>query len=153
MNVFDIMTTNPITIRLNASLGEALQLMEEHDFKHIPVLSLEGHLIGILSDRDCRQALNSPYILRERWQDEALISQLQVRAMMSPAPIIIEPNASAAEAARLMLTHQIGCLPVMRGESLVGIVTRSDILVAFMTMHERYEELIQHLDKKRLNTH
>lgn len=153
MNVLDIMTANPITIKLNASLGEALELMEMHDFKHLPVLSLEGHLVGILSDRDCRQALNSPYTLRERWQDEVLITQLQVRAMMSPAPIIIEPNASAAEAARLMLTHQVGCLPVMRGESLVGIVTRSDILVAFMTMHERYESLIHHLDKDRTNSY
>ena len=60
---------------------------------------------------------------------------------MSPAPIMIEPDATATEAARLMLTHRIGCLPVMRGETLVGIITRSDILIAFMTLQRRFENL------------
>jgi len=92
------------------------------------VLSKEGHLIGIISDRDCRTALNSPHIMRERWQDEELANNLPIRAMMTPAPIVAE------EAARLMLSNQISCLPVMRDETLVGIITRSDILAAFMTL-------------------
>lgn len=136
MNVLDIMTSKPIVIRLDASLRDALQTMENHDIKHLPVVSEHGHLVGVVSDRDCRLALNSPYIMRERWQDEELAEHLQVRAIMTPAPIIIEPDEPAAEAARLMLAHQIGCLPVMRAETLVGIVTRSDILMAFMNMHK-----------------
>lgn len=139
MNVLDIMTANPITIRLEKTLRDALETMEQHNCKHLPVLSAGGHLVGVLSDRDCRYALNSPFIMREKWQDEALINTLQIRAVMSAAPIIVEPSAPAAEAARLMLSHRIGCLPVMRGETLIGIVTRSDILVAFMNMQRRYE--------------
>lgn len=142
MNVIDIMTVKPTTIRLDASLGQAIQLMGDHEFKHLPVVGMDGHLVGIISDRDCRRALNSPFILRERWQDEELTGKLHVRAVMTPAPIIIEPDAPAVEAARLMLTHQIGCLPVMRAETLVGIITRSDILMAFMTLVERYEHAL-----------
>lgn len=142
MNVLDIMTANPVTIRLDKSLREALELMEQHNCKHLPVMSAQGHLIGVISDRDCRHALNSPFVVRERWQDESLVSKLEVRQVMSPAPIIVEPDAPASEAARLMLTHKIGCLPVMRSETLVGIITRSDVLAAFMNIHRRYESIV-----------
>ena len=137
MNVGDIMTEKPVTIDQNRTLHEALELMEKVGCHHLPVMGFNGHLIGILSDRDCRTALNSPYILREKWQDETLINKLLVRAMMTPAPIIVEPSAPASEAARLMLNHHISCLPVMRSETLIGIITTSDILIAFMTQSER----------------
>lgn len=141
MNVVDIMTASPVTIRLERPLREALELMEQHVCKHLPVLSAGGHLVGVISDRDCRHALNSPFIMRAKWQDEALINTLQVRVVMTAAPIIVEPGAPATEAARLMLTHRIGCLPVMRGETLIGIVTRSDILVAFMNLQRHYDSI------------
>jgi acetoin utilization protein AcuB len=126
------MTRNPATIQTTSSLRKALELMEKISCHHLPVLNAEQHLIGIVSDRDCRTALNSPYVMRERWQDEELIDQLQVRMIMTPAPIVVPPEANAAEAARLMLDNKISCLPVMRDETLVGIITRSDILTAFM---------------------
>ena len=141
MNVVDIMTADPTTILPDATLRHALNLMQEHHFMHLPVLSKNKHLVGVISDRDCRQALNSPYILHEKWQDEALLDKLDVRTFMTPAPIIVEPDAPATEATRLMLTHTIGCLPVMRAETLVGIITRSDILVAFMKMYNKIEML------------
>jgi len=142
MNVVDIMTANPSTIRADKSLRKALELMQSQKIKHLPVISRQGHLLGVLSDRDCRHALNSPFVMRKRWQDEELTIRVQVRSVMTPAPIIIEPHAPADEASRLMLEHRIGCLPVMRGETLVGIITRSDILVAFMNIHRHYEALM-----------
>lgn len=124
-------------MRLETSLHEALEIMERLSCHHLPVLGMNGHLIGILSDRDCRTALNSPHTLRERWQDEELATNLPVRAMMTPAPIVIAPEAAAEDAAQMMLKNQISCLPVMRDETLVGIVTRSDILLAFMHLTKR----------------
>ncbi|GAB4345701.1 MAG: hypothetical protein Kow00117_23110 [Phototrophicales bacterium] len=141
MNVIDIMTRSPKTIRHDATLREALELMEEVGCRHLPVLSREKHLVGIISDRDCRLALNSPHIMRERWQDEAIINQTRVASIMSPAPIIVESDVPAAEAARLMLIHRISALPVMRGETLIGIVTTSDILAAFMTLEKKLAAL------------
>lgn len=144
MNVIDIMTANPVTIRPDKPIRLALERMAATHCKHLPVMSQQGHLIGILSDRDCRHALNSPFTTRESWQKDPLAEQLLVRDVMTAAPIVIEPHSPAAEAARLMLTHRIGCLPVMRVETLIGIVTRSDVLVAFMNVYRRYEALLHH---------
>jgi CBS domain-containing protein len=137
MNVSEIMTPRPVTINQDKTLRDALNLMEEIGCHHLPVTGFDSHLVGILSDRDCRTALNSPYVLRERWQDDELVNTLLVRAMMTPAPIVVEPDAPVAEATRLMLRNHINCLPVMRSETLVGIITTSDILIAFMRMTTR----------------
>jgi CBS domain-containing protein len=132
MNVSEIMTHKPATISPYSSLRQALELMEKVECHHLPVISSSGHLVGILSDRDCRTALNSPFIFRERWQDEQLIDSVLIRNIMTSAPIVTEPNAFVGEAARLMLENHINCLPVMRGETLVGILTSSDILAAYV---------------------
>lgn len=136
MNVADIMTDKPVTISYNATLREALELMQTIGCQHLPVLDSESHLIGILSDRDCRKALQMPELNPEQWAATELVDHLKVRSLMTPAPIVTEPNTSASEAARLMLKHHISCLPVMRSETLVGIVTKSDLLVAFMRIHD-----------------
>lgn len=141
MNVLDIMTAKPVTIGLNSPLREAIETMQKVGCKHLPVVGEGGHVLGIISDRDCRMALNSPFTMRERWQDEALVNTLLVRAVMTPAPITVEPDMPAMQAAQLMLSHRIGCLPVMRGETLVGIITRSDVLMAFINIQKRYLSL------------
>jgi len=140
MNVSDIMTERPATVRLHSTVREVLDLMEQIGCHHMPVLNTVNHLIGIISDRDCRLAMNSPYIMRERWQDEELVNNLTARMIMIPAPIVIQPEANAEDAAKLMLTRRISCLPVMRDETLVGIVTRSDILMAFIGQREREKQ-------------
>ena len=140
MNVSDIMTERPATVRLHSTLREVLNLMEQIGCHHVPVLNTENHLIGIISDRDCRLAMNSPYIMRERWQDEELVNNLSARMIMIPAPIVVPPEANAEDAAKLMLQRRISCLPVMRDETLIGIVTRSDILMAFIGQRERLKQ-------------
>ena len=118
MNVSDIMTTKPATILQDDSLDVALDRMDQAGCHHLPVLSGDGHLVGILSDRDCRKALNLPLIYRDHWKDQDMAEQISVRSLMSPAPIIVEPDAPAEEAVRLMLVNRIGSLPVMRSETL-----------------------------------
>ncbi len=137
MNVSDIMTAKPASIHQDGTLHQALELLEQHHCRHLPVLNSEAQLVGILSDRDCRTALDSPHILREHWQNEQLANNLRVRTIMTPAPIVVEPDAEADEAARLMLNNQISCLPVILAETLVGIITTSDIMIAFMEIYRR----------------
>lgn len=142
MNLIDIMTQNPKTVRSNQSLRAALLLMDEYHIHHLPVLSQNGHhLVGILSDRDCRLAINSPFLNADHWNNADLIRQIQVRNAMTTAPIVIESNTPITKAASLMLNYQIGCLPVMRSETLIGIITRSDILIAFISLERHYQEL------------
>ena len=137
MNVSEIMTARPVTIHQDGLLRQALELLEQCQCRHLPVMNNHGQIVGILSDRDIRTALNSPHTLRERWQDEKLIDSVSVRAIMTPAPIVIEPNATVDDATRLMLDHRISCLPVMLGETVVGILTTSDILAAFLELSRR----------------
>jgi CBS domain-containing protein len=143
MNVSDIMTLHPTTIASEVTLAEAVNVMREVGCHHLPVISAQKHLIGILSARDCEQALGESLEKSGPVVNLALANAVPVSMVMTPAPIIVESDASAHEAARLMLEHYIGCLPVMRGETLIGIITRSDLLMAFMaltkrTMHQPY---------------
>jgi acetoin utilization protein AcuB len=148
MIVADMMTSKPITIHQGKPLRVALEILEANNFHHLPVMNSEGQLVGILTRRDIRAALKSPFILREAWQNEAAITQLPVRAIMTPAPIVVEPEADADEAARLMLVNHISCLPVVRSETVVGIITTSDILSAFRRLYRKMrafeESPVQH---------
>lgn len=137
MRVVDIMTPKPVTIDQDRSLRAALELMDGLPCHHLPVTGHDGHLVGILSARDCRSALNAPLLLREQWEEDSAADSLRVRALMTPAPIIVEPDAPVVEAVRLMLQNYISSLPVMRAETLVGIVTTSDVLIAFMHLAEQ----------------
>jgi acetoin utilization protein AcuB len=141
MNVSDMMTQNPVTIDKSSPLHTALQAMSDIGCHHLPVTSKHGHVVGILSDHDCRRALNWPHLWKEGWQNETVTWELFVYQFMTPAPIVVEPDTPADEAARLMLVNHISCLPVMRAETLVGIVTTSDLLVAFMTLSRREKSL------------
>ena len=137
MNVYDVMTVHPGVILPKAPLAEALDQMRALGCHHLPVISAEQHLIGILSFYDCQRALGDLLKGIEQPQNEKLARETCVASAMTPAPIVVEPDTSADEAARLMLEHVIGCLPVMRGETLVGIITRSDLLMAFMNLSQK----------------
>ena len=134
MRVSDMMTLNPETIKPEATLHDALKLMESCGSRHLPVVNDEGQLVGIVSDRDCRLALNSPTALRYTWQDEEVTQRTSVMAMMTPAPITIEKDAPIQQAAEMMLTNHISALPVCDNDRLIGIVTSSDLLRQLMNM-------------------
>lgn len=139
MNVCELMTANPITVIVDETLRAALEKMDHHQIHHLPVLSRSHHLIGILSDRDCRRALQKPFTERAYWQEE-VVERILVRDVMTTAPITISDASTTHEAARLMLLHHIGCLPVMRDETLVGIITRSDVLMAYVQQGYRHQQ-------------
>ena len=136
MQIADIMTRNPMTIRSDQTLREALKIMEQNEFHHLPVLSEARHLVGIITDRDCRLALRLPDVVHEYWKDNATVDDLTVGDVMTVAPIVVEPDTLIVQAAQTLLMNYVSCLPVMLGETLVGIVTISDILIAFVKMYQ-----------------
>jgi acetoin utilization protein AcuB len=89
-------------------------------FRRVPVVQ-DGTLIGILTDRDLRQYVG----VEER---------TRVEAAMTETPLTIAPTATVEEATQLMLKHQLSGLPVLENGQLVGIITTSDILKAFLEM-------------------
>jgi CBS-domain-containing membrane protein len=71
-----------------------------------------------------------------------VVERIIVRDVMTTAPITISDLSSTYEAARLMLLHHIGCLPVMRDETLVGIITRNDLLMAYVQLGRQSQRFI-----------
>jgi acetoin utilization protein AcuB len=133
MIVKDIMSPNPVTVNPRDTLRVAIEKMAMVGCRRLPV-TVEDRLVGIVADMDVREALNSPIILRERWQDEELMDHATVEACMTPDPISVSPETLAVEAARLMRDRKIGGLPVMDGDKLVGIVTETDLLDALIKL-------------------
>ncbi len=134
--VADIMTHHPVTIEPTATLKEAVRLMVEGGFRRLPVVDQEGRLIGIVTDRDIRLATDSPVVLHERSQHEYHITHVVVESCMTPDPIAVKPATPVADVIRLMQERKIGGLPVVMGDQLVGVVTETDVLDAFLAFLE-----------------
>jgi CBS domain-containing protein len=133
MKVQDIMTTGPITVPLDMPVLDARQLMVKHRIRHL--LVTDGRrLMGIVTDRDIRLNLPSPATSLSVWEVNYLLARLTVESVMTGSVIIVEPERDAIEAARIMLEHKIGALPVVDAGAMVGIVTETDVLRAFVAM-------------------
>jgi acetoin utilization protein AcuB len=133
MKVQDIMTTPAVTVGLDMPVLEARQVMERQRIRHLPVTD-GGRLMGIVTDRDIRLNMPSPATSLSVWEINFLIAKLTVGSVMRRAVITIDAQRDAAEAARIMLDHKIGALPVVDGGVVVGIVTETDMLRAFATL-------------------
>ena len=131
MNVNDLMTVCPITVRPETPVLEARQVMVDKRIRHL--LVTEGpRLLGILTDRDIRLNLPSPATSLSVWEINYLLARLTAGSVMTKGVITIGPERDARDAALLMLDHRIGALPVVDGGTLVGIVTETDLLRAFV---------------------
>jgi len=128
LRVSDLMTLEPDTISPETSLLEVVDRLKADGCRQLPVLDEDGHLVGIITDRDIRLAMNSPLVLHESSQDLALLSATTVGSVMTPRPVTVAPNTPAAQAAKILSTYKFGALPVMDGDVLVGIVTVTDFL-------------------------
>ncbi|MDT8307532.1 MAG: CBS domain-containing protein [Anaerolineae bacterium] len=131
-SVKELMTPCPDTIHVGATLRLVLQRMKQDNCRQLPVLDDEQRLVGIITDRDVRLAMNSPLILRERWQDETLLDSLTAESCMTAEPVSVGPQTPAHEAAEMLATYKFGALPVVDGAELVGILSVTDILRAFV---------------------
>ena len=121
---------NPVTISPEASFFEARNLIHEKGIRHLPVIDKNGKLVGIVTDRDIREAAPSDATLLSVQELNYLLGKLKVSAFMTPKDklMTISPDALIEEAIQLMHDHKIGCLPVVEGDKLYGIFTETDAL-------------------------
>lgn len=132
MHVKELMTASPITVPLDMPVIDAKELMARKRFRHL--LVVDGtRLAGIVTDRDIKLNMPSPATSLSVWEVNYLLARLTVGSVMTTTVITVEPARDAREAARIMLDHKIGALPVVDGEEIVGIVTESDFVRAFVT--------------------
>jgi len=125
------MKANPITVGPQDSFRHAMNLIRQRGIRHLPVME-GGRLVGIVTDRDVRQASPSAATSLEIHELHYLLEKIKIRDIMTSEVVTATPEMPIEAAARLMLTHRIGSLPVLRGVALVGIITETDILSAFV---------------------
>ncbi|MGZ3535044.1 MAG: CBS and ACT domain-containing protein, partial [Thermodesulfobacteriota bacterium] len=121
---------NPVTIGPDASFYEARNLIHEKGVRHLPVIDKNNVLVGIVTDRDIREAAPSDATLLSVQELNYLLGKLKVSSFMTPKDklITISPDTIIEEAVQLMHDHKIGCLPVLEGGKLYGLFTETDAL-------------------------
>jgi acetoin utilization protein AcuB len=122
MRVGQIMHKKPITITPDKRVGQALQLMQKQNIRHLPVVK-DDDMVGWITSRQLREVLLA-----------SMLEVITVGDVMIEAPISVSPDTSVEEAARLVYEHKIGGMPVMEGDKLVGVITTMDLLAAFLSM-------------------
>lgn len=123
MIVETIMQTNIITVHSDCSVQDAIRIMEENQIRHLPILE-NKELVGIVSERDLRPFFPAPLT----GSKEEMCSGIKVGEVMQTNLITVHPLDFIEEAARMIYEHKIGCLPVVRQDRLVGIITQLDVL-------------------------
>ncbi len=121
MKVKNWIHKQPITVNRMALLQEAVHLMKQHNIRHLPVVDDDGDLVGFVTESDLRQ-----------FSFPSMIEEIPVHQVMVTNPRTIDANSSIEEAARIIHDKKIGGLPVLDNGRLVGVITASDLLSAFI---------------------
>lgn len=133
MLVKDWMTPNPITVTADTSYFDAYTLLKEGNFRRLPVMSL-GHLIGIVTDRNLKEATPSNATSLSADELNSVLGPLSVKDIMTKPVLTVEPEDAIESAALLMDERKISGLPVVKNGKVLGILTTTDILRAFVTI-------------------
>jgi CBS domain-containing protein len=128
--VRDMMTSEVTTLRHNDALVIADDVMRLGRIRHMPVLDDDGGLVGVVSQRDLFRGALARALGYGTHAQQKLLGQLVVKEVMTTDPITIQPDAPIAEAATRMMEQKIGCLVVMDGERLAGVLTEGDFVKA-----------------------
>jgi len=132
MLVKDRMTSHPLTVMPDTSFTDAFQIIREKGIRHLPVVDKKGNLIGIVTQKDLLQASPSSATTLTVFEMNYLLVNLPIREVMTSPAISVPEDMPIEEAARIMVEKDIGCLPVLRNDELVGVITDADIFKAFV---------------------
>lgn len=132
MFVGNRMSKNPVTATPQESLSQAQKKMQAGGFRRVPVVS-DGKIVGIITERDMRAHIG-------------YLDQTRINGVMTEKLLTVRRSTTLEEAAQMMLRHKIGGLPVVEEGQLVGIITTSDILKAFLDVIGAAEETSTRID-------
>lgn len=138
LSVAEIMTAQPYTLSPDDSLAKARELMAQHHIRHIPVVSGDGCLVGVVTQRDVLAAADSS-VLPDQPAHQAEERYVALSSVMTSPVQTVDENASLRGTAMHMQKNKLGCLPVMRDERLVGIITDSDFVAVAINLMEQME--------------
>jgi acetoin utilization protein AcuB len=123
MKIQSLMIPDPITITADASISDAIELMKINSIRHLPVISEGNVLEGFLTLADLKQGLIP-----------SMLGDLTLKDLIIKEPITVDPDAEIETAAQLIYKHKIGGIPVVKDGRVMGIITATDILRAFIDM-------------------
>jgi acetoin utilization protein AcuB len=139
MPVQDWMSKDLITIDEDTSIMKASKVMKQNDIQHLPVLK-KGRLVGIISDRDLKDATPSKATTLDIHEMYYLLDKIVVKSLMAKKLFTIAPDETVEKAAAVMLKHHVSALPVVDADrALAGIITKGDIFRAFVSVSGIYQ--------------
>ncbi|MBM3223354.1 MAG: CBS domain-containing protein [Candidatus Tectomicrobia bacterium] len=136
MQVRTIMSTDVEVVDRNDHLRLVEERMAARKIRHLPVVD-QGDMVGLITQRDLFKATMSSTMGYGEKAQQAYLQSVRVKEIMVYPVLTISPEASVAEAAELFMQKGIGCLPVLEGEQLVGIVTKTDLLRCLHDLQSR----------------
>ncbi|MGC9333977.1 MAG: CBS domain-containing protein [Anaerolineae bacterium] len=134
MLVAEIMTPHPVVVDPDMPVIQAQRLMKEDNIRHLPVLREGKGIVGLVTRDSLNRAMPSELSSLSIWEINYRLGRVQVRDVMIKQVITVTEQVTVEEAARIMISRKIGCLPVMRDGTLVGIVTDIDLLGALSSL-------------------
>ncbi|MGL4820792.1 MAG: CBS and ACT domain-containing protein [Bacilli bacterium] len=132
MFIHTVMSSEVITAEPTMSVGKAKQLLNQHRIRHLPIVSQNTALVGIISDRDLRSFLPSTSDKNENALKEALATPIEHIMLRNVS--VCHPNDFVEDVALTFMREKINCMPVMQNGVLTGIVTTSDLLRTFVSL-------------------
>lgn len=130
MLIEEMMVTKVFTLKRHQTIKDAAQLIQDKNIRHIPIVDEDFNCIGIVTDRDIRSAIPSIFYSEE----QAEVFTRPVESIMTSDVITAHPLDFVEEIASQFYKYQIGCLPVLKNNQLVGIVTETDVLKTFVKL-------------------
>jgi acetoin utilization protein AcuB len=139
MPVQNWMSKDLVTIDEDTSIMKASKVMKQNNIQHLPVLR-KGRLVGIVSDRDLKEATPSKATTLDIHEMYYLLDKIAVKSLMSKTLFTIAPGDTVEKAAAVMLNHHISALPVVDAHGgLAGILTKGDVFRAFVSISGVYQ--------------
>lgn len=131
--VHEYMTEDPVTVKAEDAVQKIAELMQPGAFRHLPVVSNDGKVVGMISDRDLRNVQTALDFLQHTFDEGD--PHVLVQDVMSDHVETIAPQSALSEAAKKMNELKIGALAVIEDDSLKGIITYTDVLNAFIDLN------------------
>lgn len=134
MFVKDQMIPNPPTITPETPIIEAQKKMQQHNIRHLPVVEDGSYLVGLLNRETILQAMPWSATHLSAFETQYILSKIKVHNVMLRDVITVAENELVEEAARIMVDHNVTCLPVVQNQKLVGLITDIDLLAITIEM-------------------
>jgi acetoin utilization protein AcuB len=132
MLVKDRMTPNPEAVTTDTSLKEALDLVRSKPFRHLPVMDENAKLVGVVTEKSLVYASPTPTTTLSVFEVDYILSRTKIGQVIQGPVVTVGPDLPIEEAARVMVDHRIGCLPVVEDDELLGIISDTDIFRVFV---------------------